>query len=1324
MKRFFRVRKWLMVFLPMTAVVVGIMGAYAWAKPLLRTWIRNQVTELSKANLPVEIYVGNLDWNLFLPTVGLEDIRILPKAGQLEGLSPIQIERISAKIDVFYLLSGRLRISSIALEKPEVQLLVKNLTEPTKPEPLPTELLFQMIKKIPINEISIEKSKVLIAFPSEQLQFSITDSDLRLQIREKSISVLARILASQVRWKDQVLPIKLNSMIELTPTDLILHDFLVSGPSVELKVEGKIQDLKNIALNPSGQLSLDLKANLSELKNILLRWRSLPAMSGRIHLQGGVQLSQSAWTSNSFDLAATDLSFANFQIGDIKIKGQLENGSLTLPEIELHNEAGKITLSKTELQIFDGNKNLNLAIKSQLATEKVNLHQLLKAIDVGDIPIFLDLGGDLACAGPLWPNTKLICRGNLNGKNLQIDSGHAADDNIVKVDQLATKGEVEITQTQVSYKTQLKVMDSEGESSGIIDYKNGFNISFATPDLELKHIRNLANLKLEGSAKLRGTTSGDSKKAVFNINIPPKDIYFSDFFLGDAEADLAYEKGMMNFSPLKGQIGSSSYEAKVAVDLTKSRIQAEGNLPKFETPELLQVFARLFQSPVDLTGTGSAHLKLAGPLKLGALTYELSSKIQHGSVAGENYDGAELELSATDGEVRIQKARLAKNKSTIVMTGEAHPDGDISVLIEGKGFLLEESENVNRLGANIAGLFDGTLTLNGPVLAPDAMIQGKLSSTYIEDLEVPSSQFAFRLGRASIEGSAQLVGDRLKTELLWPLLPESPFYLKIQAQDWNYTTLFALIGGAPLLPEYQASLTGSLNLASERGGILAATGFGKIEQLSLQRGSLALANRGPMELSMKNGLTTLTNFLLFGDQSTLQVKGQQFSSEDLNLNIESTAQLRLFQIFFPFLEELNGLMKVSLKLSGRLEKPELLGDAKVEGGFLKLKAFPHPFERVQAQAQFSQSKVLISDISGQLAGGTFSADGNILIQGLKNLPTEIRAQVQNVSFNVPDRIRTSGDAELKISGNWFPFLLSGTYLVSRGQIDKEFGEDSGNISFRQSSYLPKVILQNAFEPLLLDIQVDLDKGVAVKNSLLEGSVKGSLQVKGSPTSPVILGRIVTEKSAKLFFRETPFEVLNGTVDFKDPTEINPELFISARARKSDYDVNLLIQGSGKAPRLTMSSLPPLSEQDITSLLVFGITSQQIEKKVQSKEQESSTSYAIGTAIISNNPLTKDLTEKTGINLQFSSQYNDTKNVSVQKITINRKLSEKVNASASTLRGEQKSTEVKLQYLINQNVSAIGSWEGREAPESNTISNTQKDSESIFGLDLEFKKEFK
>ena len=580
----------------------------------------------------------------------------------------------------------------------------------------------------------------------------------------------------------------------------------------------------------------------------------------------------------------------------------------------------------------------------------------------------------------------------------------------------------------------------------------------------------------------------------------------------------------------------------------------------------------------------------------------------------------------------------------------------------------------------------------------------------------------------------------MQSQFQIPFNENTPFYLHAKADNWNYATLFTLIGGGRFLSDYQASLTGNLDLQSETGGMFKATGKGQISKVTLQRGSLMLQNQGPMETLFRNGQMTLKNFKLTNPQdagnSLIEFKGENFSREDFAVSVQINTPLRLFQIFLPFLDELNGQVKTSVQMGGPLLSPEVLGSGSIEDGFFRLKGFPHAFEKLNAQAQFSQKKISIQSVSGTLAGGVLSGGGEIQIVGLRQFPVNIRGQLENASFNVPEGFHTQGSADVALSGQWFPFTLSGTYRVMGGLIDKEFGDANSQQSLRASSYLPKFILQDAFEPILLDLQVVMDRPLAIKNSLIEGQLAGQLQITGPPTSPSISGRVATLRGSKLLFSDKSFEVISGQVTFANPDEINPDLYFSARSRVTDYDVNLLVQGNAKAPLVRLNSVPPLPEPDIVSLLALGVISQRSASTTNrssntansSSSQEDAQMQAaqlqIGTALLSNT-VAKPLQNTLGLNLQISSQYDDTKNVTVQKVTISRDLGKRLNASASRLRGEQASTEFRLKYLINQSLSAVASFENREAADSTVKStNAQKQSESILGLDLEFRQEFK
>ncbi|MNL06346.1 hypothetical protein D3C87_1269790 [compost metagenome] len=265
--------------------------------------------------------------------------------------------------------------------------------------------------------------------------------------------------------------------------------------------------------------------------------------------------------------------------------------------------------------------------------------------------------------------------------------------------------------------------------------------------------------------------------------------------------------------------------------------------------------------------------------------------------------------------------------------------------------------------------------------------------------------------------------------------------------------------------------------------------------------------------------------------------------------------------------------------------------------------------------------------------------------------------------------------------------------------------------------------QSAFEPILLDLQIILGRNIIVKNSLIDGAVVGNIQVKGPPDNPLLFGRITTEKKSQLIFKDKIFDIQTGVIDFKDPNEINPDLYLSANARINEYDVNVLAQGASKNLVIRLTSVPPLSEQDIVSLIALGMTSTSMDQNALSRSQAEQTGAEIGGAVLAK-PIDKVFEKTLGLNFQVSNQYDSTRNISVPKVTLSRRVTEKIKASASRAVGDSQAYDVKLEYQLNNNLNAVGSYESKDTENDTTQTTNESDYQSIFGLDLEFKREFK
>ncbi|MFN7455496.1 MAG: translocation/assembly module TamB domain-containing protein, partial [Pseudobdellovibrionaceae bacterium] len=1045
-------------------------------------------------------------------------------------------------------------------------------------------------------------------------------------------------------------------------------------------------------------------------------------LQGQLKVESDLKFKGTNFEKSKADVLGKNLEINQFRVGDINFAVNFNQSSIEVPEIQLTNSAGLLDLKKLRISLKDG---IELE-QAQVKTDFIDLHEFLKLLGVGDLPLEAFLEADFDCAGPLRPAFKITCSGGFTGSELEVRSGPGIKNTIVQISSYGAQGTVEIDSQKVSYQAKLQIADDQGLSSGEISFQDGFKINYSAENFKLENFKHLAGLQLQGLSKLSGQTEGNSSTATFFVDLQGRDVLFEDFYLGEASTRISYKKSLLSFEKLQGLVDKTNYRGDLQVNLKEGTIQGTANSDLFEISSVLKVFEKIFQLPFEMMGTGQFTTRFSGPLRLGALSYDLDVNLNSGEALGESFDRVEFQISSNAGNAKIKKAFLQKGKARISLSGSSDPRGNLDWKVSSDQLYLEESENINRLGAGITGLIKFDMTLRDHILKPLLDLNLEVSQLLLNEQEFPSSQLQLRTTSGSLTGTADLFSGKLTSSFHFPLSNQGHFELDMTANNWNFTTLFALIGGADLLSDYQAGVTGQIKLRADTGGVFQSTGSGRIQNLFLKRGNLSVQNQGEMRLTMNQGVAQLENFKVLGDNSSLEVLGDAISEQSLGLTIRGQTQLRLLQIFVPFIEDLSGQAQLNMKVSGPLLKPQVLGDAQVKSGFAKLKGFPHPFERVESLVQFSQNKIVISSLKGFIAGGTLQGDGNISIEGPRNLPTRVTARLENVTFNVPERIRTSGRADVVFSGQWFPFTLSGSYRVNQGFIDKEFGGSEFSGGLKQSSYLPKVILQSAFEPLLLDLNVILDRPLQIKNSLMDGQVSGQLAVRGPPANPLLFGQINIEKNSKLLFRDTPFEVSSGTINFKDTKEINPELYISARTRKNEYDINLLVQGTAKDPLLRPSSLPALSESDIFSLLALGITSAGLEKRIESAQQESSVSTAVVGDILSNTPLVKSVQEQTGFNIQISSQYDDTKNVAVRKYTVSRKVTDRVNVSASRLEGAQKSNEVKVQYQLNSNWSTVGTWESKQpSEETQDLTNTRsEEQDSTLGLDLEFKREFR
>lgn len=1316
----------LILFTPILFSLLAYAAIAKLAWPRLESAIREKITAASLENLDLKIEVSKIDVQIIPTRIDFQQIQITPVSQKIRNLFELlKIKNISARFDLFDLLSGRFEVSAIVIENPSSTINLQTILDDKSPsKALPLETVFEVLPKIPIKKIIVQNSDVNLLSVTPKLEVPLKKLTSVLDLNSKHLDLRLDLPASSFKYQDKEFKFPtVSAAVSLEQQKFTISNLLIQDKNIKLSGQATLLEPKFIAIRPRGELRIKVESDLAELFNELTSNFKLqiPTLQGKIKSSFDINLAGLDKFSGKGKVETQNVKVSSFNIGNAFLDGEFDKEGIRFSEISITHPAGSAQLEHSTLKL-----DQSLQFQSLVKIKSLDLQTLMQTIGLKEIPVELEVAANLPCKGSVLP-FKLSCQGDASLANLSVRSEFKKDSfEIARIKAAKLNGQFSVDKEKVAYKSEIQMGESRGSSEGEVIFSEGFDIKYKASKLFIRDLTNLANLKLEGTATLDGETKGDSAGGVFTINLATQNFFFDDYSLGQVSSNIQYEKGHLLFQKIDGYLEKSRYGGDLDVNLKDSRISGKIDSIDLDLQDVSKVIDRIYRLPVAVEGKGKANFVLDGPLNFWKMNYKLDSNFQKGKVFTETFDQFKLNLSAKDGKINADQIFLKKNQSLTSMLGSISPGPIFDLHVKTQNYRLEESNLINLISTKIFGLLQAQADLTGTAKEPIFGLKVSIADTVLEDQEISNSNLEIRSTRDATSGTANIFGSKIQADFSFPSSSSyTPMHIRTKTTDFNFANLLAVLGGSNIGNEYESSISADIDLTSPNSKMQNASGLIKVKELSLKRGQLSLQNPDPMIVKFTNGKINLEKFRLLGPGCNIQISGDDFSLDKLQVNANVKTDLRLFQVFLPFLDDLGGPLELSSSLSGPYNKPQILGSGHLSGGLVKLKGFPHAIERLNIESVFSHSKIIISNLSGNLASGQLSGDGAININGINDIPTNIRLKLENVSMNVPEKVKSSGNAELLFSGNWFPFLLSGNYNVTSALVEKEFQDDGSGptVSTKRNLFLPKILKQADFEPIQLDIMVKLDRNVLVKNSLMDGSVNGQLNVKGVPQAPVLLGKINIDKSSKLIVKDKTFEVISGQANFTDPTEINPDLFLSAQARVTEFDVNLIVQGPAKSPSLKWSSLPPLPEQDIISLLALGITSSRLDQNVQSKDQANQTGYEIGAAILSQN-LSKQFKNKLGLEVQFGSTFDSTKNINVPKITLSRKLNRKLDAAVSVTRGAVNNNEVRLQYSIDQNFSAIGSWEGREATEGSGISTTTQESQSIFGIDLEFKREFK
>lgn len=697
-------------------------------------------------------------------------------------------------------------------------------------------------------------------------------------------------------------------------------------------------------------------------------------------------------------------------------------------------------------------------------------------------------------------------------------------------------------------------------------------------------------LGLQGTASFQGTVRGTTaaphlqgQLAASNVRVHGSTVKILRTNVDVSPSYASLQNADLELAPRGKLLFSASTELSKWSFTKTSPVQVDLTASQFDIAQLQSLAGQ--QYPV--TGTLNVNLKLHGtelnpvgngnlavtnlvayqePVKSINLTFAGTGDEVHGNLA------VDLPAGTIQGTASVRPQQRT-------YTAQLH---SIGIHLDGLQVLKSRNLSANgvlAIDARGQGSFDNP-QLDATLAIPQLVIQNQTVKALNLKMDVANHVANANLSTSAIgtgiQGQArvELTGDymadaKIDTQTI-PLQPLVATYAPDQAGDVTGQT------------ELHATLHGPLR----NKNLIEAHVTIPVLKLGYSN-NIQLAAAAPIKIDYKDTVVQVQRSGIRGTDTDLQFGGTipTTGSGPMSLVLLGTVDLKLAQLFMPDVRS-SGQLKFNINSNGPVNGSAIGGEIDIVNANYASADLPVGLQRGNGVLTLTKDRLNIARFEGTIGGGKVTAQGGIAYR--PSIQFDLGVSAQGVRALYPQGVRESVDANLKLTGTMENALLGGNVSLTEISFTPAFdltnfiGQFSGGVSAPPTPGFS----QN----LQLNIGVHSTNDIDLVSRTLSIGGSANLQVRGTASQPVILGR-VNLTNGDLILNGDRFLLNGGTIQFVNPSETEPVVNVSLNTTIQQYNIFLRFQGPVAQLHTEYSSDPALPSADIINLLAFGNTTE-------------------------------------------------------------------------------------------------------------------------------------
>jgi autotransporter translocation and assembly factor TamB len=350
-----------------------------------------------------------------------------------------------------------------------------------------------------------------------------------------------------------------------------------------------------------------------------------------------------------------------------------------------------------------------------------------------------------------------------------------------------------------------------------------------------------------------------------------------------------------------------------------------------------------------------------------------------------------------------------------------------------------------------------------------------------------------------------------------------------------------------------------------------------VESIQINSPKLTFASKGEW-----SGMPALAD-LLKGETAkptgNVDLKGK--------LNVEDLSWLAVEN---PSLRRVSGRLEADVTMKGPISDPAVDAMVRLTDGELRPDIDVPSLQALNLNAVVTPTDAQLQTFTGELGGAPFQITGSVVRNSQNGASADLRLQGENLLFVRSAGLKVRADTDLTIKGPMKRLKVAGEVAITDGRLVKYFDL----LGILKGSSKPKTdmglqlfsIRQPPLKDMVFDVQLTSKNPFTIRNNLAKGALRPELKLTGTGEFPVLAGKVYVDPTRiSLPAGNLVFE--SGVVRFDPNRPDRPTLDLIGRSKMLGYDITMLVEGPFDEPVVTLSSVPPLSNDELLLLLIAG-----------------------------------------------------------------------------------------------------------------------------------------